>query len=909
LSGEIPVAQIRQALLAREEAVRELANLASDLDEVFGELRLCELPPLVELASQAHYFVVHDLMGLVREDSFESRRLRELEEEMSELAAKMERTRQENQHWKEKLPATDVAPALETSRFLDQLHWPLLQRRYWRLRDVLRQRYDFRAHSVPPRWTRLLDSLGNEYALGEEIEALDARIRREFRVPESSGLIGGAQVLREMQQRLPDSVRMRELLHILSSRRDSRPIVAGLHLAGQSLNRLRGLEQFLPGYRDYTAGELLDIYNGAMQSLSSLPELVPSLRELSSLPAEFYRVTRELDLEPEAFEVAIGRKSLVEQLRSARELKRIDGPAYRRHCEQLTQGYHRWIENNGQRLAARARQSAWNTLQVGTRSEDQLAPVERLRRQEVQEGRILLEHQFGLKQRFKSIREIATGSRALLFDLKPVWLMSPLSISQTLPLEPDLFDVVIFDEASQIKLEDAVPSIFRGKQVIVVGDEMQLPPTNFFSSGTLEEETLVLYREQERVEVIDLSAESLLSHAARRLPSTLLGWHYRSRHEALISFSNHAFYGGELLTIPDRQAVEDLREPIVLRDAADTSAALEAAMERSISVHHIHEGTYDKRRNAKEATCIAGLVRDLLRRQRDFGPGLRQSVGVVAFSDAQQEEIERALERLARADGDFDRLLAAERERIEGGEFTGLFVKNLENVQGDERDIIILSVCYAPGPDGKMKMNFGPINQAGGEKRLNVILSRARQHMIVVSSISASDITNDWNDGARCLRNFLEYANAVSRGDREAADRVLRRLQPGGREDDVKTPQSMGSATARSLAAALRTRGYEVSTGNGESGFKIDVAVRRPGSPDYELAILLDGQTRCPGADALERAVLRPGILKSFGWRVFDVLSKDWYEEPEKVLLQIEAALGPAAPARLTSRPQAMLTS
>jgi hypothetical protein len=189
-----------------------------------------------------------------------------------------------------------------------------------------------------------------------------------------------------------------------------------------------------------------------------------------------------------------------------------------------------------------------------------------------------------------------------------------------------------------------------------------------------------------------------------------------------------------------------------------------------------------------------------------------------------------------------------------------------------------------------MKMNFGPINQAGGEKRLNVILSRARHHMMVVTSIIPSAITNDWNDGARCLRNFLEYADAVSQGDRLTANRVLARIQPSARE--AVAASGVGSPTAKSLASALRQRGYEVSTGNGESGFKIDVAVRRPGSSDYELAILLDGQTRSVGADALERAVLRPGILKSFGWRVFDVLSKDWYEEPEKVLFQIETALG-----------------
>ena len=890
LSGDIPASRIRKTLMACQDAILDLSRLAEDLGDLLGGLALSELPPLVEIASQAHYFVVHQLCGLVREDSFESRRLRELEEEMRELEERMNRTRSNNDHWKEKLELRDVLSALESARFVEQLHWPILNRRFWQLRSVMRQRYDFSAHPVRPKWSGLLEELATEYRLREQREALEARLRREFRVPDSGGLLRSAQEFRALQQRLPNSIEMREFLHMLVTRQGTSELVGGLHLAGQCLGRLEGLEEIFPGFQKHTAAELRELHSGVLDALPQLPDLVPFLRDLSSLPSDFYAITREFDLEPDSVEVAIGRKTLLEQLRGARELKKLDGPTYRRHCDDLTQGYRRWIENNGQRLASRARQTAFSTWQVSNHSDEQLSFAERARKREIQDGRSLLEHQFGLRQRFKSIREIATGSRALLFDLKPVWLMSPLSISQTLPLEPDLFDVVIFDEASQIKLEDAIPSIFRGKQVIVVGDEMQLPPTNFFNTSAFEEEDMVLYRENDRVEVYDLSAESLLSHAARRVPSTLLGWHYRSRHEALISFSNHAFYGGELLTIPDRQAVVERRAPIMIRDVHDTTEALDAALERSISVHHVHQGVYDKRRNEKEAACIASLIRNLLRRQRDALNGSRQSLGVVAFSDAQQEEIERALDRLARADHDFDRLLAAERERVDGGECTGLFVKNLENVQGDERDIIILSVCYAPGPDGKMKMNFGPINQAGGEKRLNVILSRARHHMMVVTSIVPSSITNDWNDGARCLRDFLEYADAVSQGDREVAKRVLARFQAGAKESIDAAGAS--SSTAKSLAAALRSRGYEVSTGNGESGFKIDVAVRRPGSPDYELAILLDGQTRSEKADALERAVLRPGILKAFGWRVFDVLSKDWYEEPEKVLQQIEGTLG-----------------
>ena len=181
----------------------------------------------------------------------------------------------------------------------------------------------------------------------------------------------------------------------------------------------------------------------------------------------------------------------------------------------------------------------------------------------------------------------------------------------------------------------------------------------------------------------------------------------------------------------------------------------------------MQHGVYDKRRNRAEADYIAQLVRELLRRE------CGRSIGIVAFSEAQQDEIEAALQRLAQDDAEFRDRLDAEWEREIDGQFVGLLVKNLENIQGDERDIIILSVCYGYGPNGKMLMNFGPINKSGGERRLNVAFSRAKHHMAIVSSIQFADITNDYNDGANCLKNYLRYAEAVSTGNREAAHRVL----------------------------------------------------------------------------------------------------------------------------------------
>ena len=316
----------------------------------------------------------------------------------------------------------------------------------------------------------------------------------------------------------------------------------------------------------------------------------------------------------------------------------------------------------------------------------------------------------------------------MLRDLKPVWLMSPLSVSETLPLDPALFDVVIFDEASQIPTEEAVPALCRAPQVVVVGDEMQLPPSQFFSASHDDDESLSVEEEGE-THRIQLDADSLLSQAARQLPATLLAWHYRSRREALISFSNAAFYGGQLVTVPDRPLPGDAapagRAGLDQSDGAphgvasvqgaspglaqaSASVGLRHLLAQPLSVHRLSDGVYLQRRNVAEATYIAHLVRQYLL----DGPGM--SLGIVAFSEAQQGCIEEALQALAKDDAAFAQRLDAETLREDDDQFNGLFIKNLENVQGDERDVMLLSICYAPGPDGRMAMNFGPINQRGG---------------------------------------------------------------------------------------------------------------------------------------------------------------------------------------------------
>lgn len=275
-------------------------------------------------------------------------------------------------------------------------------------------------------------------------------------------------------------------------------------------------------------------------------------------------------------------------------------------------------------------------------------------------------------------------------------------------------------------------------------------------------------------------------------------------------------------------------------------------------------------------------TRELL--QRDTG----LSIGIVAVSEAQQDEIESALEALANEDAEFAARLEREYQREDEDQFNGLFVKNLENVQGDERDVIILSICYAPGPDGKMLMNFGPINQRGGEKRLSVIFSRARHRMAVVSTIQAEAITNVHNDGAAALRAFLQFAQASARGEFERAQAVLGAVNAGAREAFIQPDGN--DAIRQAIAGALRDRGHVVHERVGRSQFRCDLAVPEPRGDGYALAILLDAPDAAV-ADTRERYVFRPDILRKFGWKVVDVPGRDWLRDPHAVLGRIEAAL------------------
>lgn len=432
-----------------------------------------------------------------------------------------------------------------------------------------------------------------------------------------------------------------------------------------------------------------------------------------------------------------------------------------------------------------------------------------------------------------SIRRLFDQIPTLLPRMCPCMLMSPISVAQYIDVDAEKFDLVIFDEASQMPTYEAVGAIARGRNVVIVGDPKQMPPTNFFSVNSTDEDN---------IEMEDL--ESILDDClALSMPSKYLLWHYRSKHESLIAFSNAEYYDNKLLTFPSPDNIESKVRFVLI------------------------DGHYDKGKSRQNKTEAQAIVDEIVRRLKD--EKLRKkSIGVVTFSSVQQSLIEDLLSDVFMLDHQLESLALECDEPI--------FIKNLENVQGDERDIILFSVGYGPDKDGKISMNFGPLNREGGERRLNVAVSRARYEMIIYSTLRAEhiDLNRTSAMGVAGLKRFLEYA--------EKGGRIANRVQNTLSECSIN----------RVIAQQLKKLGYKVDTNIGCSGYKIDIGIVDNENPSiYKLGIICDGENYVQTKMVRDREIVQNSVLKMLGWNILKIWTLDWLENPNEVLKTIEDAL------------------
>ncbi len=499
-------------------------------------------------------------------------------------------------------------------------------------------------------------------------------------------------------------------------------------------------------------------------------------------------------------------------------IRDFHGEDHVRFIDRFRQADRRWLEVSRSRLAA---QIAAKRPRVGQSFGEN-------------SGLAILEAELRRKRRHKPIRKLLAGPAGRAIQrITPCFMMSPISVAQF--LEPGAldFDVVIFDEASQVEWADGLGAIARGSQLLLVGDEKQLPPTNFFSTvvDTSSEEEA-----SDEVALQDL--ESILAVGRTCLPvRTTLRWHYRSRHDSLINFSNAAFYDNHLRTFP--------------------SPSIERS-ELGLSFRHVPEGVYFRSKgqfNKVEAKAVAEAVIEHAKNCPQL------SLGVGAFSKAQQNAIEDDVESMRRASTDpaVENFITQPREEP-------FFVKNLETIQGDERDVIYLSVGYGRDEAGRFTMNFGPLNKDTGWRRLNVLITRARRRCVVFSSVVSDDMRVEPGSprGVHALKRYLKYA------------------EEGTLPIEITPKGDFGSPFEESVFHALRDNGWEVHSQVGCAGFAIDLAVVDPQSPGrYLCGIECDGATYHSSATARDRDRLRQAVLEDLGWKIIRVWSTDWYHQPE----------------------------
>ena len=446
-----------------------------------------------------------------------------------------------------------------------------------------------------------------------------------------------------------------------------------------------------------------------------------------------------------------------------------------------------------------------------------------------------LKRELSKQRKIMPIRKLFKQIPNLIMTLKPCLMMSPLSVSLFLESDNFVFDTVIFDEASQVCTENAIGAIFRGKQVIIAGDSKQLPPTSFFTAAVSEND--FDYDSDTEEEVEDNVYESILDEASL-LPERTLLWHYRSRHEHLIAFSNAKIYQKNLITFPSN---------------------VDKAQDVGVEYVYVKDGYYDRggrRGNEIEAKKVAEMVFE------HFQKFSNRSLGVITFGEAQQVAIDTELRKMRMEDQSFENCFSDEKK-------DPFFIKSLENVQGDERDTIIFSIGYAKDANGVMKLNFGPLGKAGGERRLNVAITRAKYNIKLVGSILPTDIdlSRLSMDGPKLLRSYMEFA---INGPASLTGEIT---EIGKNQFD--------SPFEEAVFNFLDRKGYKLTTQVGCSGYRIDMAIKHPTlCGRYVLGIECDGATYHSARTARERDRLRQDVLENMGWKIYRIWSTDWIKDP-----------------------------
>ncbi len=461
--------------------------------------------------------------------------------------------------------------------------------------------------------------------------------------------------------------------------------------------------------------------------------------------------------------------------------------------------------------------------------------------------RSLIEREIQKQRAHIPFRQLLKRAGRALRDMKPCYMLSPISLSQVVSPEPEIFDVLIIDEASQMKIEDSIGAILRAKQTIVVGDPMQLPPTNFFNSS-------VEFSTEDGVVDDD---ESILDLALSKYrPSRMLKWHYRSKHESLINFSNYHFYNKQLIIPPSANDQFAIKNNYIDDGIYTARSANEAQTIRERAGVNIIEAN-------KISERVISFMKQCVKTKKN------KSCLLVTMNNQQRDLIDEEIRLLASKSSEVNDYISSWEETMEP-----FVVKNLENVQGDERDVIFISTLFGPNKENKVMQRFGPINHPKGHRRLNVLFTRAKENVELFTSLSPNQITDGGEKGRQIFKNYLEYAK-------------IKRLDTG-----IETGRSTDSDFEDWVKEELENLGYEVIPQVGVSGFFIDLGIKHPSFKyGYLCGIECDGAAYHSSVSARDNDIVRQRVLEGLGWNIYRIWSTSWFENPKQELKKLDTYL------------------
>ena len=666
--------------------LNQAENHISEIEKICSNYSLNKSPVSIThyaIAASILNMVNKNQMDLLQQEHKKYKAFSNLAKKFQLTQIKLHQAEQVNQKWTKKPTISEIT---ELTDLLKQKKksksiLSILKRNSAKSRDYFA---DFSDDISTVTKLQLLEEVRTEWHLRNDLDEIKIKLKHELDIQNPETEIDHILQVRTKLQSISSSAYLEILEHP-----ESLQLIRDLDKLHGTLNQLSGILSYLGMQTDKDSLEdLRKSFKQLTQEIPLLENLETELKTWFKLPFPLLDFVRKNTGKIEELNSSVIAFNLKEQTRFEPKYKSLSGQTllndYRKRS-QIYKAYQSELNNIVQKNPADYLKRMEQLAETPTA---RLKENQKTQRTYYKQAKRIITHELNKKQRYLAVNELMNDCHDVLLSLQPVWMMNPLSVSQYLPCIPALFDVVIFDEASQIPLEDAIPTIYRGAQLVIAGDSHQMPPGNFFSSNA--------------------DGNTLLDQAAFNLKNKMLTHHYRSEHPALISFSNKHFYDNELLALPPNNN----QTPIEFIKT---------------------DGVFEAQKNSVEAKAIAQYYKSLLKSGK-------KDIGIIAFSREQQLEIERQIQLL----------------KLESNE--SLLISNLENIQGNEKEIILISVAYAKNEPGVFRKNFGPINQERGANRLNVLFTRAIQKMVVFSSVSSSDFGFSDNRGVSILADFIRFA-------------------------------------------------------------------------------------------------------------------------------------------------------